>query len=168
MNLQPSTAAGGPRFLCDAMLGSLARWLRFFGYDALYFEPGPADSELAARAREDGRWLLTKDRELASAGPRTNLVRAEELDGQLVEIFRRLDLRPDATLENARCAECNGVLIDVAREDVADLAPAYVLETAARFRRCDSCGRVYLPGSHGQGIVEKMKQVVARLENADA
>jgi uncharacterized protein with PIN domain len=167
MNLQPSTAAGGPRFLCDAMLGSLARWLRFFGYDALYFEPGPADSELAARAREDGRWLLTKDRELASAGPRTNLVRAEELDGQLVEIFRRLDLRPDATLENARCAECNGVLIDVARKEVADLTPAYIFATAARFRRCDGCGRVYWPGSHGERILEKMEQVVARLQNAD-
>ena len=30
--------AAAPRFLCDHMLGSLARWLRFLGYDTLYPE----------------------------------------------------------------------------------------------------------------------------------
>jgi len=29
------------KLLCDHMLGSLARWLRFMGYDTAYPEPGP-------------------------------------------------------------------------------------------------------------------------------
>jgi len=152
-----------PRFLCDAMLGSLARWLRFFGYDALFPEPGPEDRLLARRAKEEGRWLLTRDCELAAAGPRSMMVRAPALEDQLVEVFGRLGLRPVATLENARCGECNGVLEDVTRAEVAEAVPPHVLATAPRFRRCGGCGRVYWPGSHSGGILERMETIVQRL-----
>jgi len=158
-----SDSVGRPRFLCDAMLGSLARWLRFFGYDALFLQPGPEDSLLADLARDEGRWLLTRDRELAAAGPRSMLIRSTTLDDQLAEVFQRLGLRPGATLENARCGECNGVLEDVTREEVAGVAPPYVLKTASRFRRCVGCGRVYWPGSHGGRIIRRMRSVVERL-----
>ncbi len=46
-------------FLCDAMLGSLARWLRFFGFDTTYLDPGVPDRVLADLARSEERWLLT-------------------------------------------------------------------------------------------------------------
>ena len=152
-----------PRFLCDAMLGSLARWLRFFGFDSVYLEPGPEDRVLAEQARAEGRWLLTKDRELASVGPRTMLVRADDLEDQLIEVFGRLDLRPDSTLEMARCGECNGEIVEVVREEVANVTPPHVLATAARFRRCTGCRRVYWPGSHGDRILERMTAVVSKL-----
>ena len=154
----------GPRFLCDAMLGSLARWLRFFGYDAVFHEPGLADGLLAEQARTEDRWLLTRDRQLASAGPRTMLVRADELEDQLLEVFGRLGLRPEATLEQARCGECNGELEDVSRDEVEEVTPPHGLATAPRFRRCTSCGRVYWPGSHGERILERMTNVVRTLE----
>ena len=153
-----------PRFLCDSMLGSLARWLRFFGYDAAFLEPGPEDRLLAEQARAEGRWLLTRDRELASAGPRTVLVRADELEDQLIEVLGRLGLRPEATLEHARCGECNGELDDVSKEDVSDVTPPHVLATARRFRRCGGCGRVYWHGSHGERILERMEKIVGTLE----
>jgi uncharacterized protein with PIN domain len=146
------------------MLGTLARWLRFFGYDAVFLEPGPEDRLLAERARHEGRWLLTRDRELASAGPRTMLVRAVELEDQLLEVFGRLGLRPNATLENARCGECNGELEEVSKEEVSDITPPYVLATAPRFRRCSGCGRIYWPGSHGDRILERMDSIVQRLD----
>ena len=158
-NSEPPSAHQ-PSFLCDAMLGSLARWLRFFGFDSVFLEPGPEDRVLAEQARAEGRWLLTRDRELASAGPRTMLVRADDLEDQLIEVFGRLELRPDATLENARCSECNGDLVDVTREEVAEVTPPHVLATAPRFRRCAGCQRVYWPGSHGDRILERMAAVV--------
>jgi uncharacterized protein with PIN domain len=163
MTLEIRDHDAGPRFLCDAMLGSLARWLRFFGFDSVFLEPGPEDLVLAEQARAEGRWLLTRDRELASAGPRTMLVRTDDLEDQLIEVFGRLGLRPEATLENARCGECNGELADVTREDVAEVTPPHVLATAPRFRRCTGCGRVYWPGSHGERILERMHAVVQRL-----
>jgi uncharacterized protein with PIN domain len=154
-----SNSQRAQRFLCDAMLGSLARWLRFFGYDASFLEPGPEDSLLAERARAEGRWLLTRDRELAAVGPRTVLIRSVGLEEQLVEVFSRLDLRPEATLELARCGECNGELDEASREEIADVTPPHVLATAPRFKRCAGCGRVYWPGSHGDRILERMERV---------
>jgi uncharacterized protein with PIN domain len=150
------------------MLGSLARWLRFFGYDAVFLEPGPEDRVLEEQARAEGRWLLTRDRKLASVGPRTMLVRADDLEDQLLEVFVRLGLRPDPSLERARCSECNGELLEVSREDVAEVAPPHVLATAPRFRRCTGCGRVYWPGSHGERILERMESVVQRLDERGA
>jgi uncharacterized protein with PIN domain len=146
------------------MLGSLARWLRFFGFDTVFLEPGPEDRALAEQARAEGRWLLTRDCELASAGPRTMLIRTDGLVDQLLEVFGRLGLRPDATLENARCSECNGELEEVAREEVAEVTPPHVLATAPRFRRCSGCRRVYWPGSHSDKILHRMETVISRLD----
>ena len=53
------------KLLCDHMLGSLARWLRFMGYDTAYPEVGP-DRTLIERVRSEDRILLTRDKELAS------------------------------------------------------------------------------------------------------
>ena len=152
------------RFLCDAMLGSLSRWLRFFGLDCEFAGVEASDDEVAARAESEGRWLLTADRELASRGPRTVLVRSISLDDQLVEVLSRLapDVRPD--LGRSRCGECNGELIDVERDEVAAVVPPYVLRTATRFKRCDRCGRVFWPGTHSGRILARMRRVVDRIE----
>lgn len=152
-----------PRLLCDAMLGSLARWLRLAGHDCAYEGPEADDAEVAARAVREERWLLTRDRELASLGPRTLLVRSSRLEDQLVEVLGRLRLTIDDDLARARCPECNGVLATVAAAEVADVAPPYVLATAAHFRRCRQCGRVYWPGTHTTRIRRQLRAVAARL-----
>ncbi len=103
------------RFLCDAMLGSLCRWLRLFGYDAEYGGVRMTDSEILVWAAGEGRLLVTRDRELASIGPRTMLVRSSGLEDQLVEVLSRLSLDPAPTLDNSRCTVCNGALEDVTR-----------------------------------------------------
>ena len=59
------------RFLCDAMLGGLAKWLRAAGYDAYYAREGTdvSDRTLTAKALEEGRVLLTSDGGSRSARP---------------------------------------------------------------------------------------------------
>ncbi|MEK6531211.1 MAG: Mut7-C RNAse domain-containing protein, partial [Deltaproteobacteria bacterium] len=54
----------GHRFFVDAMLGSLARWLRTIGYDVRY-EKDIGDSELVRKALLEGRVVVTKDKLLA-------------------------------------------------------------------------------------------------------
>ena len=51
------------KFLADAMLGKLSRWLRMLGQDVEYnVELG--DDQLLVQAKAEGRVLLTKDFEL--------------------------------------------------------------------------------------------------------
>ena len=61
-----------PRFVADAMLGSLARKLRIFGFDTLYFKEGD-DTALERLARKEGRIIITSDRLLSRDAERLGL-----------------------------------------------------------------------------------------------
>jgi len=148
-----------PRFACDAMLGSLARWLRFAGFDTTA-AGGARGSELVGRARAEGRWLLTRDRAVASrAGPRVLLLRAADLAGQTAELRDRLGVRGREERFFTRCAECNGELGELTREAVAGRVPPFVAARAERFRGCGGCGRVYWQGSHVARIAARLREL---------
>ena len=148
-----------PAFACDAMLGTLARWLRFAGFDTSY-DPNLPDPALAAAARREGRWLLTRDRRLAaSAGPRVVLLRRSELSQQVGELRGRLALSLDPQRVFTRCSRCNGALETVEREAVAARIPPYVAAHAGRFVVCPGCRRVYWPGTHTQRISDRINEL---------
>ncbi len=145
------------RFACDATLGRLARWLRLAGLDTS-FDPGAPPLATAARARVDGRWLLTRDRALAAgAGPRVLLLQADATGRQIAELRERLPVVADAARFLTRCSCCNTPLREAARETVLERVPPYVAAHAARFVACPTCGRVYWPGTHVGRIVRTLE-----------
>jgi uncharacterized protein with PIN domain len=149
------------RFACDAMLGTLARWLRFAGFDT-FFERAIADPALAATARAEGRWLLTRDRRLAAfAGPRAMLLREKALAAQIREVRARLPVDADPCRFLTRCPQCNHLLDPVAAEAVRDVVPPYVATHAAAFRRCRGCGRCYWRGTHVGRIERRLGELFA-------
>ncbi|MBP8685912.1 MAG: hypothetical protein KBH31_03520, partial [Methanomassiliicoccales archaeon] len=94
-----------PRFLLDGMLGSLARWLRIMGYDALYVRDA-SDADMLARLVGNDRTLLTRDRQLADrAGGRGLYLEEGELEGQLLTVVERFGLSTEGRM--ARCSACN-------------------------------------------------------------
>jgi uncharacterized protein with PIN domain len=130
------------------MLGGLARWLRFAGFDTTL--PVHVDQrELLQTARAEGRWLLTRDRKLAArSGPRVLCIRALLVPEQLAEVGRRLRLRVDPLRYFTRCSRCNGHLVPLEREQAHSLVPPFVATHASEFSQCQACGHVYWPGSH--------------------
>ena len=141
-----------PRFFADAMLGRLAKRLRLAGFDTLY-ERSIADADLVTRARAEGRIIVTRDRRLAQrrlARDAVVLV-ADRVDAQWREITLRM---PDLLHGDAlsRCAECNGVLVELPTEEARPLVPPYVAQTQRVFSRCPACGRVYWAGTHVERI----------------
>ncbi|HPW55902.1 MAG TPA: Mut7-C RNAse domain-containing protein [Thermoanaerobaculaceae bacterium] len=147
-----------PRLCCDAMLGGLARWLRFAGLDTT-FSANASDAELVAQARREERWLLTRDRRLAAkAGPRVLCIQALTVREQLREVQARLRLAPDPARFFTRCSRCNGVLEPVDRERVATLVPPFVATHASSFSRCADCRRLYWPGTHHGRIVAQLRE----------
>lgn len=140
-----------PDFLCDAMLGSLARDLRLLGYDTAYAGPDEADAAVLARARREERVLLTKDRALAArAGPRALLLgRPDELE----EVVERLHLRPRREDFLSRCSACGARLVAGPRAP-GDEAPAHV----ERVARCPACGHLYWEGSHVAAIRARLSR----------
>jgi uncharacterized protein with PIN domain len=145
----------GMKLLCDHMLGSLARWLRFMGYDTAYPEVGP-DRTLIERVRSEDRILLTRDKELASRVTGAVRIRSDTLEEQIQEVATALPLRLLDPL--SRCSLCNEILVRASLEDVKDLVPEGVRSRHRTFWRCPSCGRVYWRGTHWD-------KMVARLDN---
>jgi len=148
-----------PRFVADVMLGRLARWLRALGYDTAYVRDAPDRQLLGLALREDRR-LLTRDVALARlARERGLLIRGDGLDDQLREVVRACRLAAPTLL--TRCLECNVPLEPVARDAVRDRVPPYTFATQRAFRTCGGCGRVYWPGTHAAGILERLRPFLA-------
>jgi hypothetical protein len=138
-----------PRFVADAMLGRLARWLRALGYDTLYFRDAP-DRRLLAVALADQRRLLTRDAALARRARETGLlVRAETL-----EVTAACGLAGGRLL--SRCLECNGLLARTAPEAVRERVPPYTFATRHEFWTCGGCRRVFWTGTHVPGIRRRL------------
>lgn len=144
-----------PRFIADAMLGRLARWLRTLGYDTAY-DDAIADDDLVRRAWVEGRHILTRDRRLFEEWRIEGvLIRSDKTLEQLREVVAALGLRRPSRLFT-RCRVCNGALRSAEREAVADRVPPRVWQREESFIECGECGRVYWEGSH----TERMRQVV--------
>ena len=137
-----------PRFLADAMLGRLARWLRVLGYDTSYDALLP-DAALVALAGREGRVLLTRDRHLLRElrPPLALEVRSDDPLAQLRDVIGALALAPPLELFT-RCLVCNTLLDEVPAEAAAAVVPPESRGLPGPVRRCPECDRVYWPGSH--------------------
>ncbi len=144
------------KLLCDHMLGTLAKWLRFMGHDTAY--PGPLDdSELLAVAKREGRVLLTRDKELAARSPQAIRVRSDDLEEQIREVASLLGLKVVDPL--SRCSLCNAVLVASNPRDVKGLVPEEIRARHDTFWRCPTCGKVYWQGSHWARMVERLNHM---------
>ena len=149
------------KFFCDDQLGKLCRWLRIIGQDAVY-EREIADDELVARARAQGRIILTRDTRLAAKAPGAEVV-------LLNENYPALQLREVAQLFRdrieisvfSRCVACNGEIEAVAKEEVREKVPPFVFSTQEKFTRCRSCGKIYWQATHRERVDRTLCDVLA-------
>jgi uncharacterized protein with PIN domain len=140
------------RFAADAHLGGLARLLRMLGFDTLY-DNHFDDDVIVTIAEQDGRIVLTRDRELLKRRTVTHgcYVHALKSEAQLREVVERLDLARSAR-PFTLCLHCNTPLRAVDKASVLDRLPPRVREHYERFSTCDVCGRVYWEGSHWRNM----------------
>ncbi len=156
------------RFLCDMMLGRLAKWIRLLGYDAAYFRE-ISDAALLRLAREENRVLLTRDtgimerRAVRLGQVKAVLIKRDGWREQLAQLAGELGLRPSPA---RRCAVCNHELSTARLEDVKELVPPYVRHTQRDFRRCPACGRIYWPATHWDRIEATKTAVFKELDHA--
>ena len=153
------------RFAVDSMLGRLAKWLRILGHDTFYCPPA-ARAELAARAAEEGRTVLTQDHRLASSlrrlptdqGPaRAILIHSDHLPEQLRQL--RGEVGGLTGPEFSRCLRCNAVLKREHADAVQGQVPDFIRQHYAAFARCPTCERVYWAGTHHRRMKELLGQL---------
>jgi uncharacterized protein len=153
-----------PRFVCDASLGGLARWLRAAGYEAEWTEESAAD-ELLRKARAGGSTLLTTDsRMLERTVIRNGSVPVQWLPSdlpriaQLKMLMRDLGLKPRAP----RCMSCGGELRAVPKGDVADRIPPRTARWKDEYYVCAGCGQLFWEGTHWERITRQLADLTTR------
>lgn len=142
-----------PRFVVDVHLGTLARYLRLLGFDALW-RNDLQDDAIIRYSLDEKRIILTRDLGILKDGRVTHGYWLRSVDPleQAEEVVRSLDLgrRLDPF---TRCMECNGLVDPISRREAAFRIPLQVFLVYRDFNRCRDCGRVYWKGSH-QGRLE--------------
>jgi uncharacterized protein with PIN domain len=142
------------------MLGRLARWMRFLGFDTLYFRD-IKDSRLIRIAREQDRVILTRDTRLVQIKGINNYLLIKEDDSfhQLIEVINTLKLSQFNPL--SRCVSCNGILIKIMnKEDIKDSVPEFIFLNIHVFQKCTDCGKIYWEGSHPKKFKETLDKII--------
>ena len=150
------------RFIADAMLGSLARWMRVLGCDVEY-SPTLDDAGVVERGVREDRVILTRDTGLIKrrkARGRCFFIESDHVADQLRQVVGRFSLSVRTAL--IRCLRCNCMLERAGKGSVPDKVPPYVFKTQDEFSICPSCGRVYWPGTHRQRMEEDLARLLGK------
>jgi len=143
------------------MLGRLARWMRFLGFDTLYFRD-IKDSKLIRIAREQDRCILTRDSRLIKVKGVNNylLIKANNPFHQIIEVIDALKLSQFNPL--SRCVVCNGMLTRVMNKHrIKDSVPEFIFLNMNVFLECTECGKIYWEGSHPKKFKEKLDMIIS-------
>ncbi len=149
-----------PAFVADCHLGKLAKYLRFMGFDTLYF-PQIDDNDLIRLANNEERHILTRDRELTERKKADCLLlQSVEMEKQLQEIIQVFELKK-YPLDTSRCIVCNEPLVLTVKEKVADRLPAKVLKYFDHFEICPECERIYWHGDHYKRMKATLEKIMS-------
>ncbi|MCG7899807.1 MAG: Mut7-C ubiquitin/RNAse domain-containing protein [Candidatus Thiodiazotropha weberae] len=149
------------RFVTDAHLGRLARYLRLLGFDTLFFND-IGDQRLVEISVSERRILLTRDRALLMRRTITHgcYVHAIEPWLQLAEVVERLDLTGQIR-PFSRCMVCNGAIVAIRKEHIEEPLPDQVIRQHDQFWRCRDCRKIYWQGSHYSNLLKSIAGLVA-------
>ena len=153
-------------FVCDMMVGRLARWLRIFGYDTLY-DPEKPVRDWVPLLLEERRVLLTRNRQIAPELPPELYfwVEPNQPDAQIRQVIEAFELDVQSHLFS-RCLLCNVPVVPAEKAEVRDKIPPRVWQTHTEFWRCPHCGRVYWQGSHLKRVKEHIRNILADSPNS--
>ena len=151
-----------PRFLCDEMLQGLARWLRAAGYDTQSCPAGTPDRKLLEQARNEQRWLITRDhklQELRHAKGTVILLKSNGTEACAQELMIHVpvdwQLRPFT-----RCLLCNKLLTVAPAEKIEEI-PSDSRKLADPLLECTQCGKLYWSGGHVERLTKKLKKLAS-------
>jgi uncharacterized protein len=146
------------KFMTDASLAGLAKWLRLLGFDTIVYDR-EAGRAMMRIAEQDKRILLTRRRDMMERqySGRLSLMPEATIFEQLRFIISKYALKINSENLFRLCLGCNEILCPVGRDDVRDLVPQYVFENCEQYNRCGRCGKIYWQGTHVQNMLQFMK-----------
>lgn len=148
----------GLRFAAESTLGRLVKWLRLAGFDTVC-EPGIPDARKLANHLGQGRIVLTRTERIYKAlnSGQVLLIKDNNVGDQFRQVIQSEGIKPASLEPFMRCSICNQILEPVGRDTARGLVPDYIWQTAAVFKRCKGCFRIYWPGSHARRVLLQLE-----------
>ncbi len=160
-----------PKFIVDANVGKLARWLRMLGFDATFFDQ-PDDWEMVRTAIRENRVILTRDtnvmklRVVTTGKIKALLIAGDDPEAQMHQVVKRMNLENE-TMPFTLCIEDNEQLVPRLPDEVKDRVPPYVYKTQREYVECPSCHRIYWKGTHWQAMKQQLEHFLSPTEYVD-
>ena len=152
------------KLLCDHMLGSLAKWLRIFGFDTCYPDATMNDDSVLQIASHEKRLLISRDKELLIRAKKrlipTLEIHTTQLSEQLHQVLRQIPFNENKIL--SRCTLCNTPLHSIDKESIKDKIPEKVYQTRNEFWVCPSCLKYYWMGTHYENMKERINALTQK------
>ncbi len=145
-------------FLCDLMLGKLAKYLRILGFDTIYITSVAGLDRY--KNKNNPPIFFTKRRKQNI--PYSNCVFIESNDAfnQLSEIRNIIKPYIDVSAFFKRCIQCNTLLHDTEKDAIEGLVPEFIFHTYSIFKICPICRKVYWKGSHTEHMEKWIKETI--------
>jgi len=158
-NNSNSAVSEEPKFITDASLARLAKWLRILGYDTVVF-PREAGRAMLRVADVEGRIVITRRTDMVERqfSGILFLINDVIVANQLKLVIERFSLKIDRGKMFKICLECNEKLNSVKKEDVRDLVAPYVFENCSEFNQCPRCQKIYWMGTHPRNVLRFMER----------
>lgn len=152
-----------PRFIADCMLGTLAKRLRFLGYDTLFFNRID-DAEIVKIAADEGRIIITRDSGIIKRKAAKNhiFIESDNLESQMNTVMKKSGIEKSAVKPATRCIVCNTQLLPLPKREAIGKVPPFVFLTHSKFSHCNKCHRIYWKGSHMEKALERLGNHVSR------
>lgn len=155
-----SNSKTGRKFLCDATVGKLCRYMRMIGFDTEMSQTHVVKRVLADALGQE-RTILTRNSVLASMKLARDVVLLTDDDPwkQIKAVLDKCDLTIDESAVLTRCMEDNRPLRRASKDEVKGKVWPYVYETQSEFTICPECGRIFWPATHVAAMLDKLKSV---------
>ncbi|MFN8671837.1 MAG: Mut7-C RNAse domain-containing protein [Candidatus Sericytochromatia bacterium] len=145
------------KFMVDANIGKMSKYLRMMGFDT-YYDLSIDDKEIVEIAEEQERIILTRDigmlkRKIATHG---YFIKSTDINEQVLEVIQRFELK-DKINEFSICLECNTKVIRVNKEKVKDNVPERIFFDYEDFYECVKCKKFFWKGSHYDKMINDIK-----------
>jgi uncharacterized protein len=154
-----SSSSDDFKFITDASLMRLAKWLRLLGYDTVVF-PREAGRELLRQADAEGRIVLSRRGDMTERqfSGTLFLITGTDVGHQLNAVINKFSLQIEKQKMFGICLECNEKLNPVGKEEVRDLVPLFVSENCTQYNQCPHCLKIYWMGTHQRNALMFMKK----------
>lgn len=152
------------RFIVDAMLVKLGKFMRIIGLDTEIVDNSIADDLVIQQVIEKDRVLVTMDKllykRMQKKEQETIFLDTDILEAQLIHVLKSENIAfliediDNPISYDSRCSLCNSLLKTMVKKEVKGKVPETTYTSFEDFWGCqnETCGKIYWMGSHWRGI----------------